>query len=240
MQEILRFLSDNLWFLAFAAAFFALTYLWLRFLNRARTDAVEQLDRLFQTDLDTYIERLKNNRRLALVFRKSTVLLYLLDGYMARGDEQSALGVIGRLDGMRLLPQDKVEFYQKRLSFFAQLQNAEEANRSYTLLEAYLKRVKVTEEERYKEMLAEAKNILRIYIDRDVKLIGPLMQKAAGTKNPVLGGVTQYRIAKLAYFKGDMETVEKYLRRARGNVENTFYEAVVEAAMADNTVLERK
>ncbi|MCE5234997.1 MAG: hypothetical protein ABFC62_02165 [Clostridiaceae bacterium] len=240
MRDLIALLKGNLWLFVPAAALFGVTFLWLRFLSRMRVNAEEQLIRLYRTDLDAYIERLRGNRRLRLVFRKSTLLLYLLDGYMAQGDEENARKAVERLDAMRLSPQERVEFYQKRLSFFAQVQNAAEANKSYTLLESYLTRMKAEGTEKYAEMLAEAKNILRIYIDRDVKLIGPLMQKAAGTKNPVLRGVTQYRVAKLAYFKGDMETVEKYLRRAQGNVAGTYYEAVVEAAIADKAVLESK
>lgn len=240
MQQLITFFTDNLWFFVLAAALFALTYLWLLFLSRARANAEEELIRLYREDLDTYIERLRNNRRLGLVFRKSTLLLYLLDGYMAQGDEENARKAVERLDDLRLSPQERVDFYQKRLSYFAQVQNAEEANKSYTLLESYLVHLKAASSEKYAQMLSEASNILRIYIDRDVKLIGPLMQKAAGMKNPVLRGVTQYRIAKLAYFKKDMEMVDKYLRRAQGNVKGTYYEAIVEAAIADKVVLERK
>lgn len=239
-MRVLNVLKDIWPFLALAAGLFLLCFLWLRFLAKTRDRARVELAALYENDLPLYIERLENNRLLRLVYRRSNLLMMLLDGYLAAGDDTNAERTIALLDGMRLQPAEQVEFYQKRLSYYAAVPDADEARATLCALEAYLTRVKAADAPRYRELLDEARLLVRIYIDRDVQCIGLLQQKAAKTKNPVMRGVTQYRIAKLAYFKGDEETCQKYLNRAAGNVVGTYYEPIVREALKDRSILERK
>ena len=82
--------------------------------------------------------------------------------------------------------------------------------------------------------------IIGVYVDHNTGLIKKLIGRAEHTKNNVMRGVTQFRIAKLAWFKGDTELMEIYLNRAGKNLKNTFYEPVIEAAKSDPKILETK
>ena len=72
--------------LALTLVMMALIFLALRLLSALRTQAEKELRRLYQQDVALYLERLEHNRRLKLVFRKSVLLLYRLEGYMKLGD----------------------------------------------------------------------------------------------------------------------------------------------------------
>ncbi len=240
MQQLFGVLEENWPIFLLAALLFAVSFVWLSFLARTRERTKKELERLYSSNLPAYLERLENNRMLPLVYRKSTVLLMQLDGYMAAGEDEKAVGVIGLLDKIHIEPQEKVEFYQKRLSFYISILDEAHSRESLAKLEEYLNKVKAQDVPKYAEMLDEAKSLIRVYIERDTNYIGALQQKAAKTKHPVVRGITQYRIAKLAYFKGDMETCRKYLERASGNLGGTYYEAIIRQAQENPVILEKK
>ena len=104
--------------LALTLVMMALIFLALRLLSALRTQAEKELRRLYQQDVALYLERLEHNRRLKLVFRKSVLLLYRLEGYMKLGNNQMIRQIIAQLDQMSLQPRDKLLFLQDRLSFF--------------------------------------------------------------------------------------------------------------------------
>ena len=104
--------------LALTLVMMALIFLALRLLSALRTQAEKELRRLYQQDVALYLERLEHNRRLKLVFRKSVLLLYRLEGYMKLGDNQMIRQIIAQLDQMSLQPRDKLIFLQDRLSLF--------------------------------------------------------------------------------------------------------------------------
>ena len=68
--------------------------------------------------MDTYLERLNNNKMLSLVFPRSSMLLFKLDGALAKGDDDTTRQIIAKLDKMCLDPGEKVDYLQKRMSFF--------------------------------------------------------------------------------------------------------------------------
>ena len=82
--------------------------------------------------------------------------------------------------------------------------------------------------------------IIGVYVEHNTGLIKKLIGRAEHTKNDILRGVTQFRVAKLAWFKGDRELMELYLNRAGKNLRNTLYEPIIEAAKADPGILETK
>lgn len=209
----------------------------LGMLSKARTDAAQTLDRLLVTNVDVYLERLTSNKRLKWVFRKSIIQFMLLKGYIVKGDDDKALQCIRALDSMRLEPQEKVEFLQTRISFFATRNNREEALAGRDSLVNFLKKVKADKTDKYREILEEADMIIKVYVEKDVNFIPSLIAKAAKTAHPVVRGITQYRIAKLAYFKQDEQLVTRYLQRAAKNLKGTSYQQIVESALKDSSVL---
>ena len=102
-----------------------------------------------------------------------------------------------------------------------------------------LTKLKATDTPKYRDILEEGQSLIRIYIDKDVSFIDSLIQKATRTQQKVVRGITQYRVARLAYLKGDQEMVDKYLRRASVNVVGTYYQSIVAEAIADNSQLDK-
>ena len=95
-------------------------------------------------------------------------------------------------------------------------------------------------EKHYAAILDEAEIIIGVYVDHNVSLIKKLTGRAEHTKNDVMRGVIQYRIAKLAWFKGDEELMRTYLTRAGKNLKGTLYAPIIEAAREDPSILETK
>lgn len=217
-----------------------LVFLFMRLMSSAREKAELTLKQLYHTDIELYMERLENNKRLRLIFRRQLMALYLLDGYMKQGRDEDILRTIGKLDKMKLEPRDKVDYYQKRLSYFVSINNAEEAKKSRDMLVEYLRSVKAMEVEKYRIIAEEADTIIGVYIDRDTTMIKKLTRAAAKTKNDVMRGVCQFRIAKLYYFKGDEENCRKFLESAKRNLKDTYYEPVIEEAEKNLSILEIK
>ena len=222
------------------AVMVVLAFVLLQFLVYFRRQAELELQRLFSSNPELYLERLENNKRLGYVFRKPLMLLMKLDGYLKTGNDDAIRAIIKEMDGMRLEPRDKVEYYQKRMSFFVSVGEADEAKQSLEKLKAYLHSVKADEEDRYATLLAEGEEIIRVYLDKDVSYMNALRKKAEHTEHPILRGVMYFRLAKLAHFKGDAEQREKYLKTASKTLSGTDYEEIIKQAYLTPEILEIK
>ena len=222
------------------AVMVVLAFILLQFLVYFRREAELELQRLFGSNTELYLERLENNKRLRYIFRKPLMLLMRLDGYLKTGNDDAIRAVIKEMDGMRLEPRDKVEYYQKRMSFFVSVGDADEAKQSFEKLKTYLHSVKADEEDRYSTLLAEGEEIIRVYLDKDVSYMNALRKKAEHTEHPVLRGVMYFRLAKLAHFKGDAEQRDKYLKTASKTLSGTDYEEIIEQAYLTPEILEVK
>ena len=224
--------------LALTLVMMALIFLALRLLSALRTQAEKELRRLYQQDVALYLERLEHNRRLKLVFRKSVLLLYRLEGYMKLGDNQMIRQIIAQLDQMSLQPRDKLLFLQDRLSFF--VSTGDEARASRDSLVSFLHKSKADRQAQYQKVIADADQIIGVYVERDTSLIPALRAQAADTADPVQRGVLQYRLAKLYHFAGNVEMRQVYLKRAAKNLQNTYYAVMIKEAQTDPTALERQ
>ena len=217
-----------------------LAFILLQFLVNVRRQAEVELQRLFDSDVKIYLERLEHNKRLKYVFRKPILLLYKLDGYMKIADDDKTRSTIAELDGMKLEPRDKVEFLQKRMSFFVSVGEEDEARASFDRLNEYLHSVKADEVERYRALLDEGQEIISVYLDRDVSYMTSLLEKAKNTEHPVLRGVMYYRLAKLAHFKNDAAERQQYLKLALETLSDTDYGEIIEQALIAPEILETK
>ena len=220
--------------LALTLVMMALIFLALRLLSALRTQAEKELRRLYQQDVALYLERLEHNRRLKLVFRKSVLLLYRLEGYMKLRQ------IIAQLDQMILQPRDKLLFLQDRLSFFVSTGEWDEARASRDSLVSFLHKSKADRQAQYQKVIADADQIIGVYVERDTSLIPALRAQAADTADPVQRGVLQYRLAKLYHFAGNVEMRQVYLKRAAKNLQNTYYAVMIKEAQTDPTALERQ
>jgi hypothetical protein len=184
-----------------------------------------------------YAERLQNNRRLTWVFRKNEILLMQLEGQMRLGQDEEIQRLIETLDSKRLLPREKVDYLQKRMSFFASVGDVEEAKTSFEKLETYLRSVKADEVERYRLMLEEGEEIIQVYLDKNPGYRGTLQSKLAATSNPVQKGIRLYRLAKLSWFAQDESSARSYLAQAKPLLQGSDYAPIIEQAAVDLRLL---
>ena len=211
----------------------------LYLLSLARAQSERELRALLRRDPRLYIERLENNRRLKLVFRPAVLLLYKLEGYMSLNDDGKCRELIAKLDGMKLQPRDRLQFYQTKLSFYAYAGDGEQAKATLTQLEDFLHKSGADEVDQYKKLLRQARQIVAVYVDKDISMLPKLQRQAAATKDGADRGLLQFRIAKLSHYAGNEDQAEVYLNRAAKNLKNTAYSVIIDSALEDHSVLER-
>ena len=216
-----------------------LVFIALYLLSLARAQSERELRALLQRDPRLYIERLENNRRLKLVFRPAVLLLYKLEGCMSLGDDGKCRELIAKLDGMKLQPRDRLQFYQTKLSFYAYAGDGELAKETLAQLEDFLHKSGADEVDQYKKLLRQARQIVAVYVDKDISMLPKLQRQAAATKDGADRGLLQFRIAKLSHYAGDEDQAEVYLNRAAKNLKNTAYSVIIDSALEDHSVLER-
>ena len=216
-----------------------LVFIVLYLLSLARAQSERELRALLRRDPRLYIERLENNRRLKLVFRPAVLLLYKLEGYMSLNDDGKCRELIAKLDGMKLQPRDRLQFYQTKLSFYAYAGDGEQAKATLTQLEDFLHKSGADEVDQYKKLLRQARQIVAVYVDKDISMLPKLQRQAAATKDGADRGLLQFRIAKLSHYAGDEDQAEVYLNRAAKNLKNTAYSVIIDSALEDHSVLER-
>lgn len=216
-----------------------LVFIALYLLSLARAQSERELRALLRRDPRLYIERLENNRRLKLVFRPAVLLLYKLEGYMSLNDDGKCRELIAKLDGMKLQPRDRLQFYQTKLSFYAYAGDGEQAKATLTQLEDFLHKSGADEVDQYKKLLRQARQIVAVYVDKDISMLPKLQRQAAATKDGADRGLLQFRIAKLSHYAGNENQAEVYLNRAAKNLKNTAYSVIIDSALEDHSVLER-
>ena len=217
-----------------------LAFVMIRVTLSLRASAEKELEQLQYTNPTLYLERLQNNRRLTWVFRKNEILLMQLEGQMRLGQDAEIQRLIKTLDNKPLLPREKVDYLQKRMSFFASTGDVEEAKASFEKLETYLRSVKADEVERYRIMLEEGEEIIQVYLDKNPGYRGTLQSKLAVTTNPVQKGIRLYRLAKLSWFAQDEGSARSYLEQAKPLLQGSDYAPIIEQAGKDLSILARK
>ncbi len=214
-----------------------LAFLLIRLTLSLRTSAEKELAALQYANPALYLERLENNRRLTWVFRKNEILLMQLDAQMRLGQDAEIQHLIERLDGQRLQPREKVDYLQKRMSFFASIGEVEEAKESFIELTTYLHSVKADEVEKYRVMLEEGEEITQVYLDKNPDYRSTLLAKLATSPNPIQKGIRLYRLAKLSWFANDETAARDYLAQAKPLLVGSDYAPIIEQAQADPTIL---
>jgi len=214
-----------------------LAFALIRLTLALRASAEKELAQLQYANPTLYLERLQNNRRLNWVFRKNEILLMQLDGQMRLGQDTEIERLIRRLDGQRLLPREKVDYLQKRMSFFASIGEVEEAKESFINLTNYLHSVKADEVEKYRVMLEEGEEITQVYLDKNPEYRSTLLAKLDTTTNPIQKGIRLYRLAKLSWFANDETAARGYLAQAKPLLAGSDYAPIIEQAQENPSIL---
>ena len=227
------------WILAFVLMAGGVFFL-LRLQVMLRDQTARTIQTLLHRDPGLCLERLDHNQRLKWLYRKPILLLWKLDCYLALGDDGMARKTIRQLRESKLEPMDKLELYQKEVSFFATSGDPACAKKACADLKNFLKEAGADRDKHYAAILDEAELIIGIYVDHNTGLIKNLIGRAEHTKNDVMRGILQFRVAKLAWFKGDADLMRTYLNRAEKNLQNTLYAPIIQAAKEDPAILETK
>lgn len=207
-------------------------------LNYLRKQTIKQLNNLLYGQENYFLyQELLNNKRLKYIFRKQMLDIMRLNGYLLEGNDKKIVELIEKLDIAKLEPYEKLDYYQKRFSYFVEHRNKEEAKKSLLMLKNLFKK---TSNIKVKKLLDEAELIYGIYIKRDTKLINELIEKTKTISDPLIKGITEYRIAKLYYYANNHTEVDYYLAQAKENVLGSYWYPVVIAAQKDHRVLEKK
>ena len=117
--------------------------------------------------------------------------------------------------------------------------DGEQAKATLTQLEDFLHKSGADEVDQYKKLLRQARQIVVVYVDKDISMLPKLQRQAAATKDGADRGLLQFRIAKLSHYAGDEDQAEVYLNRAAKNLKNTAYSVIIDSALEDHSVLER-
>ena len=239
-QQVVDFFSAH-WYLFIVFAIMAASvYLLLRMQVMLQSNMAQTIQRLLIENPALCLERLNNNSRLKWLFRKPVILLWELDCHLALGQDDLADAAMNKLRSLKLEPQDKLELYQREISFYATTNHPNRAKQARDDLKRFLKEAGADQEKKYAAIMDEADIIIGVYVDRNTGLIKKLQGRAEHTKNDVMRGIIQYRIAKLCYFKHDEEMMHLYLSRAEKNLKDTWYAPIIEQAKTDPSILERK
>lgn len=207
----------------------------MRALQRA---ALAELARVLyeQGDAGQYM-RMLDSGRLTVVLRRSTVLLLKLDGYIYQEDADGVWATCDALEqARRLRPAEKLNWYQKALAFAVTKGDKKRAKDYYERLQTLLENEK---DESLRQVLADARLLVGVYIDKNTRLI-PQLEKLAKTQEGNRLGLTQYRLAKLYHFDNNDAQALQYLKQAQQNLTGTVWLPVVRDALQDTTVLEEK
>ena len=171
ITQISAYLVQNWhWFLIFSAMAIII-FLLLRIQVMLRNHMAQTIQVLLIRNPRLCLERLENNRRLKWLYRKTILLLWKLDCYLALGEDEKARQTIQTLRNSRLEPMDKLELFQKELSFFATSGDCDRAKKACADLKSFLKEAGADKEKHYAAIIDEADIIIGVYIDHNVGLI---------------------------------------------------------------------
>lgn len=190
---------------------------------------------LYQNEDIAGYNRLLGSLPYRLVLRRATIGLLRLEGAIYTKEEAAVWQAAARLEQLkRLKPGERLNAYQKTLSFAVTAGNAPRAHTALQKLEALLANEK---DDRLQAVLADARLLVGVYINKDVGLLSDLRaleEKQTGQRK----GLTQYRLAKLYHFAGKPQTAQKCLEGAVENLAGNPWQAVAQAALEDDAVLE--
>lgn len=215
----------------------ALVWGLIRVLRQLRRQTSNQLEEILyiQNDVDLYLKLLMNPR-LGFIYRKSTLLIFRLNGLLIGGNHRDILSTIQQLDGLVLTQGERLEVEGKKLSYFCETQRAKEAKESLDKIEILLAKSKSS---RRRFLLEECRLIFAIYILRDTTLL-PELEKEAEAQVGARRTLTLYRIAKLQHFADDDKSANETLLKAKSNRSASVWDSIIDLAIQDPSILDRK
>jgi hypothetical protein len=227
------------WDYVFYAIGLFLLFIMVRwFLTIIRKKTVNELNKILYVEANfSLYQALLSNKRLKWIFRGQTIEIMRLTGFLLEGNQERILKWIDQLDHMKLEPYEQFEYLQKRFSYFVDQKNKAEAQQSLSALKNLLTK---KNHSFAKAIIHEAELVYDIYIMKKTDLIPSLIEQANRLDDRIMKGITQYRIAKLSYFKQDFKQVSNYLNEAKDNVKGTYWYPIICEAQKNHEILANK
>lgn len=201
-----------------------------------RMSTVELYKVLYNQNNPGLFLSLLKNPRLKLLYKKSVLLQFQLDAFLMLGEHSSIITLFEELDHMYLTKIEKLELNQKKLSYYCGEGYNKEALQTLDEIEKIINKSK---SKQLQSIILDNRLTYRIYIKHDVQLIPELINHLT-SQSGVIKGITQYRIAKLYYYKGDEILARKYLNESRFNLIGTIWQPIVNWAIEDLAILKTK
>ena len=239
-DQMLAFVVEHWYLLPLFVIMALAVYVLLRLQVMLQNQMAHTIETLLRDNPELCLERLNHNGRLKWLFRKPVLALWRLDCHLAQGNDEQTKDALSQLRSMKLEPQDKLELFQRELSYYALSGNAELALQARADLKKFLKEAGANQDKKYAAIMDEADIIIGVYVEHNTGLIKKLIGRAEHTKNDVMRGIIQFRIAKLCWFNQDTDMMNTYLARAEKNLKNTWYAPVIAKAKVDPGILEFK
>ncbi len=230
-------MNDNMWKYLYPIIVISIIFFGQRILVGLRRMSTVELYKVLynQNNPELFLSLLKNPR-LKLLYKKSVLLQFKLDAFLVRGEHSNIIALFDELDHMSLTKIEKLELNQKKLSYYCGEGYNKEALHTLVEIEKIIKKSK---SKQLQNILLENHLTYRIYIKHDVQLI-PKLIELLKIQTGVIKGITQYRIAKLYYYKGDEILARKYLNESRFNLTGTIWQPIVNWAIEDLAILKTK
>jgi|SRR5690554_2186508 len=207
-------------------------------LNYIRKNTIKHLNELLYIKENYFLyQELLNNTRLRLIFRREMIDILKLNGYLLEGNETNIKKMFFKLDNTKLEPYEKLDYYQKRFSYYVEHKDSEEAKKSLLMLKDIFSKAK---NQKAISIVEEAELVYDIYILHNTKLIPKLIKKENKINDPIIKGINQYRIAKLYYYENNHKQVDIYLTKALDNVKGTYWYPIIVEAKKDYSILDKK
>lgn len=159
-----------------------------------------------------------------LVFNKSTRALLSIEAYVLQHDYTEVINVFTRLENMRLTSMNKVGLYQKELTFYIDTKSPAKAKTAYENLRALCEPNK---NKQIQSLLKEAEYLYEIHMNHNVDYLDVMLQEIDKSENAMYQGICEFRIAKIYYYKQEIETCREYLHRALVNLRGTQWETLI-------------
>ena len=213
-----------LWFLFVVC----LLLICLPFLEKLRRESTLQLDKVLYVDHNPQLYlKLLENKRLRLVYSKTTIKGLQLDAYLMMQDHEKIIETMNILESAPMGKGAKLEFNEKKLSYYCLKGNQVKAKEALDAIHQLLDKVK---KDKYQKIVVDSDIIYGIYIDKDVSLIDDL-EKQVETQEGSTKGITLFRLAKLYLIKQESKRCISMLQQATSLVKGTSYEEIVKECL---------
>lgn len=151
-----------------------------------------------------------------------------IDAYLVKEDQENLEKIFTEAGNEKLRDADRFLVLQKEMLYRIDCQDTARVKKIYTEMGNIFNSLSGKRKERYKESMQEAQYLEAIYVDKDGKFAGELMEKGRTLKEDIPAGVCYFRAAQSYYLRGDKKQAKLALEKAEGKLRSTKAHEIVE------------